>query len=548
MRTPSRQRRVGLSALVALVVAATCLVIGAPNAGAVDITSSASWVQVYGTTTSVDVTPFPAASNTGTVSVALTGMTGSNSALINGPGSAAASLCGNFLTDGVTPITPAMKAADSATNTYCDTASDIAQIVFLDAVAGAVTFNYTLRQTGIGGANTQCLSGGQIPCTLGIGSSEGAVPPNWAGTINIFGGPPPPSTAVTPAVQAARPGAALSFTGVDFTASVSTGTASLCDSNGTSNCVALDSATISTDAAGALTGSGTIPAAATTGARRLVVSTGSGPSATSASSAFTVLDTPAITLSASSGSAGGSVSVSGTNFDPGVTLFVSPTDGAAQTGTFAVVVPNATGSFSGASVTTNTGTVAIVATVQPPDGVNFASADFEVSANSCTAATSAVPEDSCSISQQLQLPVEGGSLTLSQDAATIAMDPLTLTGSDQTSTGALNQVTVTDARGNLGGWTLTGAVTDLSAGAGANLTIPADQVSWTPACSTVSGNSAEVVAGTAGAIPTNAALCTAAGGGGGGTFHGDADISVAVASSKGAGTYTGTLTLTLTGL
>jgi hypothetical protein len=543
MRTPSRQRRVGLSALVALVVAATCLVIGAPNAGAVDITSDPGWHQVYGTTTSIDVSPFPAASNTGTVTVTATGMTGTNSVLLDGPGSVAASLCGNFLTDGVTPITPAMKAADTS-NTYCDTASDILQIVFADASAGNVTFNYTLRQTGIGSVNTQCLSGGQIPCSLGLGSTEGAVPPLWAGTIDIFGGPPPPSTAVTPAVQAARPGAALSFTGVDFSPSVSTGTASLCDSNGTTNCEPLDNTSISTDAGGALTGSGDIPAAATTGARRLVVSTG----ALSASSAFVVLGTPAITLSASSGGAGGTISVSGSGFDPGIQLFIVPIDGVNPTGSPAILNASATGSFAGASVTTPAGTVAIVASDgQNPPGINFATAPFTVSANSCTAAGATTP-GSCSVDQQLQLPVAGGNLTLSQDAATIAMDPLTLNGTDQTSTGALNQVTVVDARGNLGGWTLTGAVTDLTAGAGANLTIPADQVSWTPACSAVSGNPAEVVAGSAGAIPTNGALCTAAAGGGGGTFHGDAGISVAVASSKGAGTYTGTLTLTLTGL
>jgi hypothetical protein len=183
---PLQRRRTRIPRLV---LALSVLIYGAAtwasSADAVNITAS-GWTQVYGTTGSVNVTPFPAASNTGTVAVSLTGITTSTGVQLNGTAAVAASLCGNFLGNG-TPITPAMKAADT-TNTYCDTASDILQIVFANATAGASSFNYTLRASGIGSANVQCLAGGQIPCQLGIGSTEGASPPLWAGQINIFGG------------------------------------------------------------------------------------------------------------------------------------------------------------------------------------------------------------------------------------------------------------------------------------------------------------------------------------------------------------------------
>ncbi|HEY6531496.1 MAG TPA: WxL domain-containing protein, partial [Acidimicrobiales bacterium] len=335
------------------------------------------------------------------------------------------------------------------------------------------------------------------------------------------------------------------FTGVDYDASVSTGTAALCDSNGTSGCQALTGTSISTNGSGALTGSGAVPSGATTGARKLVVST----TTQTASTDYLVLGAAAINLSASSGAAGGSVVVSGSNFDPGRTLFVSPTDGTGPTGSVAVVVTSATGTFSGASVTTNTGTVAITATVNPPDGINLASQPFTVSANSCVAVAAGGTTGSCSISQTLQETITGGELKMSQSAGLVALSGTTLNGTNQTATGSLNQVTVTDSRGTLGGWTLTGNVTDLTTGVGAdaNHTLPAASITWTPACAATTGTSAEVAPGAAGGI-ASATLCQAAAGGGGGVFTADAGISVPVPATKAAGLYSGTLTLTLTGL
>jgi hypothetical protein len=157
-------------------------------------------VQAYGTTSSIAVTPYPASSNSGTVSITLTGMTTSAGKPVDGAGAIAASLCGNFLKDG-TPITQAMRTADTG-NTFCDGAPDLAMILpFKDASNGSATFNYKLRPAGIGSADTQCLAGGDIPCMLGMGTTDGATPPLWAASVAVYGNiavevtPPPTPTA-----------------------------------------------------------------------------------------------------------------------------------------------------------------------------------------------------------------------------------------------------------------------------------------------------------------------------------------------------------------
>jgi hypothetical protein len=558
MRTPSRRRRAGLSALVALALVAASLVLGTSAAGAVDVKPITQ--QVWGTTGTIDVTPHPASSNNSTVTITLTAMANYLGTPLVGGTSVAVSFCGNFLSDGVTPLTEAQQnagAAPDAGQAYCDGTQDLFThtFPFLSTTGSGLTATKELRSgsgvgttlsgkpnDGIGNQDAQCLPGGLTTCKVAIATTSNTNPggQDYAIKIPVFGGPAPAATTLTATNEAARVGQAVNFTGVDFDASVSTGTASLCDTDGTTGCQALTGTSISTDGSGALTGSGTVPAGATTGARKLVVSTGT----QSASDDFVVLGTAAISLSASSGGVGSTVTVSGSNFDPGKTLFVSPTDGSGPTGSVAMVTTSATGSFSGASVTVNAGTVAITATTNPPDGINLASQPFVLSANSCI-----VTATNCTITQTIEQPVTGGALSMSQTAALISMSPVTLDGTPKTGTGALNQVTVTDARGSLSGWTLTGSVTPLTTGAGGtNRTIPADQVSWTPACGAASGsNAAEVVAGSAGAIPTNSALCTAASGGGGGTFTADAGITVSVAPSVAAGLYTGTLTLTLTG-
>jgi hypothetical protein len=574
MRRSSRPRRVGLSLVVGAVLAASLLVVGVPAASAADVT--AQYQSSVGTITSINVTPYPAASNTSTLAISVTGATGATVGPLDGD--IAITMCGNYLSNG-TPITPAMAAADAALPepTFCDATADVTRIVFATAVGGDFSANYTLRSgtttpaggaLGIGSANTQCLptqGNTEIPCLLAFGDATFAGA-EFAGAVPVFGFPPPSSTAVTPTPAAGRsdadgPGAGtdgttINLAGVDYDKNATSGTAALCNGDGVTGCQPLAGVTISTDANGVLTGSGKVPTGATTGSRRLVVST----SSKSASATFVVLDTAAITLSATSGGAGSSITVSGSNFDATKNLSVALLDGTnapISVGSPLPVTTNATGSFSGVSLAIPAGTapgpytvVAAAGTQANPDPVNTAFAVFTVSANSCNAATAPATTGNCAVQQTIQQQVNGGNLSMSQAGGAVNMSLITLNGTNQTSNGNLNRVTVIDARGTLTGWTLTGSMADLTTGANpdANHTIPAASVKWTPACAASVGIGAEVAAGTAGAIPTNAALCTAASGGGGGTFTADAAITVDVAASKAAGAYSGKLTLTLTGL
>jgi hypothetical protein len=499
-------------------------------------------------------------------------MTGMHDAQTNAPSDgqpyAGASMCGNFQSDGVTPIT-SLAVAD------CDGAAQVAHIVLFNATNGTATFSYTLRSGvgtgGIGNNHTLCLPGGLIPCMMKAGdaASSGL---GFAITFPVFGGPPPPTLSITEG--AARPGATLHFTGANFNLNASVASAQLCDSDGTSNCASLTGVTGATDGTGALSGgTGVIPAGATTGTRRLVV-TDNGASPLSASATVIVLGQPTITLTPPTGGAGTQVAVSGSFFNPNlptvVLAVVDPTNQAnyrvAGSGS-----TNASGVLQGASLTIlasdlahaadigNGPQLVVVASepVQSPDpATQVASALFSVSSNQCTASTFTTPVGSCSLDQTVIQQVNGTDLSMhmtqtgtNANETTVNMSTITLDGTTQTSNGALNTVSVADARGTLSGWSLTGAVTNLVTGAtpNANHTILASDVSWTPVCTATDAIQAEVAAGTAGSIPTNDLLCAAASGGGGGSFDADAALHVQVAASKAAGTYTGTLTLTLTG-
>ncbi|RMH80828.1 MAG: hypothetical protein D6683_04875 [Actinomyces sp.] len=194
--------------------------------------------------------------------------------------------------------------------------------------------------------------------------------------------------------------------------------------------------------------------------------------------------------------------------------------------------------------------------------------------------------------------VIGAALTMEQTAQFVALSDVTLNGSPQVSSGAINQVTVTNARGNGVGWTVTGFVTDFGAPGGPTtdpdgpgplppvpdcgflggtpdrLCIPGDNLGWSPSAvvahATIPGDVAAVTAGpahavdavdwlsqltTAGAAGTvnglgglnePNVLCSAAAGVDGGTFTCDATLWLGVPASAGTGTYTGVLTLTLT--
>jgi hypothetical protein len=153
-------------------------------------------------------------------------------------------------------------------------------------------------------------------------------------------------------------------------------------------------------------------------------------------------------------------------------------------------------------------------------------------ANQCDATA-----ETCDLTQIVAQPVVGTTMTMSKVPGAIVMSPVVLNGAEQVSTGALNTITVTNARGTAAAWSVTAYVTDLGAagartfeplpgvvvplcslaGAGpfaANpafaatidsdrLCIPGDNLGWTPAAAVahndIPGDVAAVSAGAASA-------------------------------------------------
>jgi hypothetical protein len=181
--------------------------------------------------------------------------------------------------------------------------------------------------------------------------------------------------------------------------------------------------------------------------------------------------------------------------------------------------------------------------------VSQASSGFSASATFTVTATV-----TGGLHQIISMDVKAGTLSDSQvggDPSHVTLSPITLDGSVQHSTGDLNSVTVTDARGSLAGWSLnaqfegdfTTAGTDHNVIDASNLSAAPSVVLASPG----SGELSEVTAGAASALsktaPTN--LATAHSGGGGGSFRVDAGLDLKVPASIIPGTYSATLDVTL---
>ena len=361
---------------------------------------------------------------------------------------------------------------------------------------------------------------------------------------------------------AGRDGETVSVEGAFFTPDT-TATAELCDSD-LANCEAMDNSTLTTDVEGNLSGTVDVPAGATTGDRMLQVTDTEG---VSAASSFKVLGEATITLDPESGGAGTNVNVSGSDFDPN------------EEHTFRVHSPGdeASGSDEATATSSAVGDVGATVTIREDliddfavdsqleitvsGGTQSATATFTAAGDECTAVSQGdddFPEGECSLEQTVLMDVEGGDLTMQflltegNDGTTIInMSTVELDGTDQESTGAINTVRVSDFRGSLTGWTVTGDVTDLTTdGAGnvANVTIDRNTIEWHDLTCEAQLDAAqdEVAAGDDGPI-VDATLCSAAPGGGGGVYDADADITIPVSASQAAGTYTGVLTFTLVG-
>jgi X-Pro dipeptidyl-peptidase len=156
--------------------------------------------------------------------------------------------------------------------------------------------------------------------------------------------------------------------------------------------------------------------------------------------------------------------------------------------------------------------------------------------------------------QVITATVSGSPLTMTVSGKDpIALAPVSLTGIDQVTTGALHPIQIADSRGTSAGWDLTGQVSDFTSGTG---TILADNLGWTPAAETYAGTlptapaeSSLVTAGdkaTPGkGLGTAKKLCAAASGHSSGSFTCSGGLDLGIPGASRVGTYTGILTLTL---
>lgn len=154
--------------------------------------------------------------------------------------------------------------------------------------------------------------------------------------------------------------------------------------------------------------------------------------------------------------------------------------------------------------------------------------------------------------QVITTDVKGGPLTLGVGGTDVALPGVTLDGKDAFTTGALNPLTVSDARGTNAGWNLTGQASDLTATGGR---IVGDNLGWTPTAKSVTGSlptggaAPQVTAGAKAESGTGLGqartLCSSSVGASNGAFECGGELRLGVPGVTVPGTYTGTLTLTL---
>lgn len=241
-------------------------------------------------------------------------------------------------------------------------------------------------------------------------------------------------------------------------------------------------------------------------------------------------------------------------------------------------VNSTTGEITYANTDANVGTDTFKYTVSDLGGngpSNEATVSVQVLGNFCTAP--------CSLDQVITVPIVGDVMTMEQAGQFVTLGgvadpgtgtcnpgPVVLNGQPQGACGALNDVTVVNARGTDDDWSLTGQVTDFTNAPGAgpcpatnpatwnNHCIPGDNLGWFPTAVVshvvVPGDVATVTPGSSitppatpgsglGSAPRS--LCSSPTNHSGGTFTCGAGLVLVVPASASAGSYTGTLTLTL---
>ncbi|MFI6586666.1 hypothetical protein [Embleya sp. NPDC050493] len=148
-----------------------------------------------------------------------------------------------------------------------------------------------------------------------------------------------------------------------------------------------------------------------------------------------------------------------------------------------------------------------------------------------------------------QTPVDtvAGPLFMRQDSAGVTMPQFQPSDGTQQLEGRLNPVSILDRRGSTLGWTLTAQASDF-VGQGGEI-VPAQRLTWIPACTTVEGPPATVGTGVPGTVGGSAeVLCRqnpSTGAVTGGAFEANALLNLSLPGGSRSDTYTGNLTLSL---
>jgi hypothetical protein len=353
----------------------------------------------------------------------------------------------------------------------------------------------------------------------------------------------------------ARDGSTVNFSGSNFTAGA-TVTASLVPSGGgTAIPLTTTPATITASAAGAITGSTTIPSSTAAGAYELTLSDTSGD--LPATVPLTILAAPSCTATPASGGSGTVTTVACANFDPGATVSLQGVTSSSTPTTDPAV--SATASSSGGvsqSYTVNaTTTAGIEVTETTPESLS-AEASFAAQANSCIADSNGSTGGSCSTAQGTTTTVNPGPLEAAQAGAQITLTNITINGTPQLVTGALNQIVVSDFRGSTLGWAVNATATKFTGSNGGS--IPAGNLGVIPGCGPDAAGLAAsglpafpstVTAGPTATFASPVTLCSTpslgAGNVTGGVFDVGGLLGLQVPPFLLAGVYTDTITISL---
>jgi hypothetical protein len=249
------------------------------------------------------------------------------------------------------------------------------------------------------------------------------------------------------------------------------------------------------------------------------------------------------------------------NFDPGSAVSIQGVDSEYEPTTDGadVVAADGSGNISNVYAVNDASTAYIGVTELPPgsDGAWAPYSPAGSSSGSGGSGSGSSGSGSTGGSQTVSLSVGAGPLEMTQSGTSVTLSPITVGATPQTSTGNLNEITVSDLRDGDLGWSLTASSTSFTGSAGGS--IPASAFSVTPTCvpdasalaaAGLSAFPSSVTAGPAGSFGATAlTLCTepaaAAGATSGGVFDSGGALSLTVPPFLPAGTYSATITISL---